>query len=217
MSNSLEFPWLSALVLLPLLAAFGIPLIPQSRWVRWYALAVGALDLGLMVYVFARHYDLQDFSLQLAERYAWVPQIGFHWSLAVDGLSFPLVLLSGLITTLAIVAAWNLTHKPRLFFFLLLLMYGAQVGVFLAQDLLLFFLMWEIELVPVYLLIAIWAGHSASMPPPSSSSTPLPPLFSFWWDPWRWPLAARALAWRWQSWGPSPIRWLSRSWRMQLS
>lgn len=158
MSNPLEFPWLSALVLLPLLAAFGIPLIPQSRWARWYALAVGAFDLGLMVYVFARHYDLQDFSLQLAERYAWVPQIGFHWSLAVDGLSFPLVLLSGLITTLSIGAAWNLTHKPRLFFFLLLLMYGAQVGVFLAQDLLLFFLMWEIELVPVYLLIAIWGG-----------------------------------------------------------
>jgi len=158
MSNSLEFPWLSALVLLPLLAAFGIPLLPQSRWARWYALAVGALDLGLMVYVFGQRYDLRDFSLQLAERYAWVPQIGFHWSLAVDGLSFPLVLLSGLITTLAIVAAWNLTHKPRLFFFLLLLMYGAQVGVFLAQDLLLFFLMWEIELVPVYLLIAIWGG-----------------------------------------------------------
>ncbi|MFS8909060.1 NADH-quinone oxidoreductase subunit M, partial [Synechococcus sp. OH2] len=158
MSNSLEFPWLSALVLLPLLAAFGIPLLPQSRWARWYALAVGASDLGLMVYVFGRHYNLQDFSLQLAERYAWVPQIGLHWSLAVDGLSFPLVLLSGLITTLAMVAAWEVADKPRLFFFLLLMMYGAQVGVFLAQDLLLFFLMWEIELVPVYLLISIWGG-----------------------------------------------------------
>ncbi|MFS8797391.1 NAD(P)H-quinone oxidoreductase subunit 4, partial [Synechococcus sp. R70.1] len=149
MSSPLEFPWLSALVLLPLLGAFGIPLLPQSRWARWYALAVGALDLGLMAYIFGWHYDLRDFSLQLAERYAWVPQIGFHWSLAVDGLSFPLVLLSGLITTLAIVAAWEVAYKPRLFFFLLLLLYGAQVGVFLAQDLLLFFLMWEIELVPV--------------------------------------------------------------------
>jgi NAD(P)H-quinone oxidoreductase subunit 4 len=158
MSSPLEFPWLSALVLLPLLGAFGIPLLPQSRWARWYALAVGALDLVLMAYIFGWHYDLRDFSLQLAERYAWVPQIGFHWSLAVDGLSFPLVLLSGLITTLAIVAAWEVAYKPRLFFFLLLLLYGAQVGVFLAQDLLLFFLMWEIELVPVYLLIAIWGG-----------------------------------------------------------
>ncbi|MEN9222146.1 MAG: NAD(P)H-quinone oxidoreductase subunit 4, partial [Thermostichus sp. BF3_bins_97] len=158
MSNPLEFPWLTTLVLLPMLAAFGIPLIPQSRWVRWYALAVGVLDLGLMIYAFGRYYDLQNFSLQLAERYAWVPQIGFDWSLAVDGLSFPLVLLSGLITTLSVVAAWNVTNKPRLFFFLLLLMYSAQVGVFLAQDMLLFFLMWEIELVPVYLLISIWGG-----------------------------------------------------------
>ncbi|MGQ9837459.1 MAG: NAD(P)H-quinone oxidoreductase subunit 4 [Cyanobacteriota bacterium] len=158
MSNPLEFPWLTTLVLLPLLAAFGIPLIPQNRWVRWYTLAVGVLDLGLMIYVFGRHYNFQNFSLQLAERYAWIPQIGFNWSLAVDGLALPLVLLSGLITTLSIVAAWNVANKPRLFFFLLLLMYGAQVGVFLAQDMLLFFLMWEIELVPIYLLISIWGG-----------------------------------------------------------
>ncbi len=158
MSNSLEFPWLTLLVLLPLLAAFGIPLIPHSRWVRWYAFAVGVLDLGLMIGGFGRHYDPQNFSLQLVERYSWIPALGLNWSLAVDGLSLPLVLLSGVLTTLSMVAAWKVTEKPRLFFFLLLVMYSAQVGVFLAQDMLLFFLMWEIELVPVYLLISIWGG-----------------------------------------------------------
>jgi NAD(P)H-quinone oxidoreductase subunit 4 len=55
-------------------------------------------------------------------------------------------------------ASWNIAVKPRLYYFLLLLMYSAQVGVFLCQDLLLFFLMWEVELVPVYLLISIWGG-----------------------------------------------------------
>jgi NADH:ubiquinone oxidoreductase subunit 4 (subunit M) len=73
----------------------------------------------------------------LVEDYTWLPQIGLHWSFAVDGLSMPLVILTGLITTLAIFAAWKIEHKPRLFYFLMLLMYSAQIGVFMAQDLLL--------------------------------------------------------------------------------
>ena len=72
----------------------------------------------------------------------------------------PLVLLSGLITTLAVLASWNIKKKVRLFYFLLLSVYAAQVGVFLAQDFILFFLMWELELVPVYLLISIWGGQN---------------------------------------------------------
>ena len=70
----------------------------------------------------------------------------------------PLIFLSALITNLAILASWKVSHKPRLFYFLVLVLYSAQIGVFAAQDLLLFFLMWEIELVPVYLLISIWGG-----------------------------------------------------------
>jgi len=70
----------------------------------------------------------------------------------------PLVLLSALVTTLAILASWKVTEKPRLFYFLMLAMFSAQIGVFCAQDILLFFLMWELELVPVYILISIWGG-----------------------------------------------------------
>jgi NAD(P)H-quinone oxidoreductase subunit 4 len=96
--------------------------------------------------------------IQLQETYSWLPQLGLNWSVGIDGLSMPLVLLSGLITTLAILASWKVDHKPKLYYFLVLVLYSAQIGVFVAQDLLLFFLMWEIELVPVYLLIAIWGG-----------------------------------------------------------
>jgi len=159
---STQFPWLTTIILLPLVAAFLIPLIPaqQSKTIRWYALGVGIADLVLMVYAFWRNYDLQNSTFQLAESYPWVPQLGLNWSVAVDGLSLPLVLLTGLITTLAILAAWNVTNKPRLFYFLMLAMYSAQIGVFAAQDMLLFFLMWELELVPVYLLISIWGGSN---------------------------------------------------------
>ncbi|KYC41352.1 NAD(P)H-quinone oxidoreductase subunit 4 [Scytonema hofmannii PCC 7110] len=159
--NAFEFPWLTAIITLPLVATAAIPLIPdkEGKTVRWYGLGVALADFALMIYAFWQHYDFQSSAFQLVEKYAWVPQLGMNWSVAVDGLSMPLLLLTGLINTLAIFAAWKVTKKPRLFYALMLVMYSAQIGVFLAQDLLLFFLMWEIELVPVYLLISIWGGE----------------------------------------------------------
>ncbi|NJS13125.1 MAG: NADH-quinone oxidoreductase subunit M, partial [Microcoleus sp. CSU_2_2] len=155
--TSNTYPWLSAIILFPVLAALVIPLLP-SKTVRWYALGVGLVDFFLSLWAFCRSYDLQNAGFQLAESYAWLPQIGLNWSVAVDGLSMPLIVLTGLINTLAILAAWRVTQKPKLFYFLMLAMYSAQIGVFAAQDLLLFFLIWELELVPVYLLISIWGG-----------------------------------------------------------
>jgi NAD(P)H-quinone oxidoreductase subunit 4 len=157
---STQFPWLTTITLLPLLASLLIPLIPdkQGRTVRWYALGVGLIDFALIVCAFWQNYDFQNPDFQLTETIAWIPQLGLNWSLAVDGISMPLVVLAGLVTTLSILASWKVTHKPRLFYFLVLAMYSAQIGVFCAQDLLLFFLMWELELVPVYILISIWGG-----------------------------------------------------------
>ncbi|MEM7714817.1 MAG: NAD(P)H-quinone oxidoreductase subunit 4 [Cyanobacteria bacterium P01_A01_bin.68] len=155
-----EFPWLTSIILLPLVAAMAIPVIPDKdgKTARWFALGVAMADFALMICAFWQNYDFQNASFQLVEKYSWVPQIGLNWSVAVDGLSMPLILLTGLINTLAIFAAWRVTNKPRLFYSLMMVMYAAQVGVFVAQDLLMFFLMWEIELVPVYLLISIWGG-----------------------------------------------------------
>jgi len=160
--NAVEFPWLTTIVLLPLVATVAIPLIPdkEGKTIRWYGLGIAIADFALMIYALWQNYDFQSSTFQLVESYPWIPQLGLNWSLALDGLSMPLVLLTGLINTLAIFAAWKVTNKPRLFYGLMLAMYSAQLGVFLAQDLLLFFLMWEIELVPVYLLISIWGGQN---------------------------------------------------------
>ena len=156
-----SIPWLSILIFFPLLAALAIPLLPdkEGKQVRWYALGVALADFVLMAYVFWKNYDISDSSLQLAEKYAWIPQFGLSWSLSVDGVSMPLVLLAGLVTTLSIFAAWQVNHKPRLFYFLMLVLYAAQIGVFVAQDMVLLFIMWELELVPVYLLVCIWGGQ----------------------------------------------------------
>ncbi|MGB3239772.1 MAG: NAD(P)H-quinone oxidoreductase subunit 4 [Geitlerinemataceae cyanobacterium] len=155
-----QFPWLTAIVLLPLIAALIVPVLPvkDDKQVRWYALGVGIADFVLMVYTFWQHYDPRNASLQLVEKYDWIPQIGLSWAVSVDGISMPLVLLAGLVTTLAMLAAWQVDRKPRLFYFLMLVLYSAQIGVFVAQDLLLLFIQWELELVPVYLLVSIWGG-----------------------------------------------------------
>ncbi|MGB3491156.1 MAG: NAD(P)H-quinone oxidoreductase subunit 4 [Elainellaceae cyanobacterium] len=155
-----QFPWLTATIIFPLLAAIAIPFIPdkKDKTVRWYTLSVAIAEFSLIIYAFWKNYDLGTASFQLEESYSWIPQIGLSWAIGVDGLSMPFVLLSGLITTLAILAGWNVKKKSRLFFCLMLVMYSAQIGVFVAQDFLLFFLMWELELVPVYLLISIWGG-----------------------------------------------------------
>ncbi|MBU6228487.1 MAG: NAD(P)H-quinone oxidoreductase subunit 4 [Cyanobacteria bacterium REEB459] len=154
------FPWLTTVILFPLLASLAIPLLPDEngKTVRWYALIVGLIDFVLIVVAFALNYDFSQSGLQLVETYTWVPQLDLKWSLGVDGLSMPLVLLTGFITTLATLAAWPVTLKPKLFYFLLLAMYSGQIGVFAVQDLLLFFLFWELELIPVYLLLSIWGG-----------------------------------------------------------
>ncbi|MFN9174825.1 MAG: NAD(P)H-quinone oxidoreductase subunit 4 [Synechocystis sp.] len=156
-----NFPWLTTLIALPLVAALFIPILPDKdgKQVRWYALGVGLADFILMTYVFWNHYDINDSGFQLQEKISWIPQFGLSWSVSVDGISMPLVLLAGLVTTLSIFAAWQVNHKPRLFYFLMLVLYAAQIGVFVAQDMLLLFIMWELELVPVYLLVCIWGGQ----------------------------------------------------------
>ena len=155
-----NFPWLTTIILFPIIAALLIPFLPDQdgKTVRWYALTVGLIDFVLIVAAFYLNYDLSSSDLQLVESYAWAPSVGLKWSLAADGLSMPLILLTGFITTLAILAAWPVTLKPRLFYFLMLAMYSGQIGVFAVQDMLLFFFMWELELIPVYLLLAIWGG-----------------------------------------------------------
>jgi len=160
MLNIANFPWLTTIILFPIAASLLLPIIPDKdgKTVRWYSLTVGLIDFVLIVCAFYTSYDFANPDLQLVESYPWVPQLGLNWSLGVDGLSMPLVLLTGFITTLAILAAWPVTLKPKLFYFLILAMYGGQIAVFAVQDMLLFFLVWELELVPIYFLLSIWGG-----------------------------------------------------------
>jgi len=152
-------PWLSLAILFPIVAAFVIPFLPDgNKVVRWYGLGTSLITFLITVVGYIKGYDPTVSTLQMVDRVSWVPELGLTWSVGADGLSMPLILLTSFITSLAALAAWPVTFKPKLFYFLLLLMNGGQIMVFAVQDLILFFLSWELELIPVYLMIAIWGG-----------------------------------------------------------
>ena len=158
---SANFPWLSFSILFPIAGSFLVPFIPdkgEGKQVRWFALAIALVTFLITVAAYLKGYDPNQENLQLSERLNWLPDLGLSWAVGADGLSMPLILLTSFITALAVLAAWPVSYKPKLFFFLLLAMDGGQIAVFAVQDMLLFFLAWELELIPVYLLLAIWGG-----------------------------------------------------------
>ena len=154
-------PWLSLSILVPIVAALFIPFIPDKgdgKVVRWYGLSTTLVTFLITVAAYLTGYDPSVSGLQMVEKVSWIPSLGLQWSVGADGLSMPLILLTSFITSLAALAAWPLRFKPKLFYFLLLLMDGGQIMVFAVQDLILFFLSWELELVPVYMMLSIWGG-----------------------------------------------------------
>ena len=158
-----SLPWLSASILFPIGSAFVIPFFPdkgEGKEVRWFALSIALITFLITVGSYINGFDVNNENIQLKEKINWLPDLGLTWSVGADGISMPLILLTSFITALAVLAAWPVKFKPKLFFFLILVMDGGQIAVFAVQDMLLFFLTWELELIPVYLLLAIWGGKN---------------------------------------------------------
>ncbi|HLZ22399.1 MAG TPA: NADH-quinone oxidoreductase subunit M [Ktedonobacterales bacterium] len=160
---------LTFIVFLPALAGLLVMLFPE-RLARWIAGAftLAVFLLGMYLYFGLLKGSATNFG-DVANP-AWainVPWInitsgGFHfqvnYALGADGLSIPLIILNGLLSFLAVVGSWNTEKRPKFFFMLLLILESGVMGVFAASDLFLFFLFWEVELIPMFLLIGIWGG-----------------------------------------------------------
>jgi NAD(P)H-quinone oxidoreductase subunit 4 len=150
---------LSILIGLPVVGALLIAFLPLSdKQVRQAALTVSGLTLAWTVWLFTQ-FDLGNPGFQFNEFMPWLPMMGLNYDLAVDGLSLLMVGLNSLLTWIAIITSSPTKERPRFFYSLVLLVSGCVAGAFLAQNLLLFFLLFEIELVPLYFLISIWGGE----------------------------------------------------------
>ncbi len=149
---------LSALILIPFLSAAIIGFIPiKAKNIRSVAVITAVSILSVNI-VLGFQFDFQRSGLQFAEDIPWIEWIGLNYHLGIDGLSFPLVLLNSLLTLIAIFITSPAIQRPKLYYAMLFLLNGGATGAFLAQDLLLFFLFYELEIVPLYFLIAIWGG-----------------------------------------------------------
>jgi NAD(P)H-quinone oxidoreductase subunit 4 len=152
---------LSVLIWLPIFAAAVIALLPASitaNRVRLGALFASGIVLLWSLFLLLK-FDINNPGMQLQEYLPWNETLGLSYQLGVDGLSILLLILNSLLTWIAIYSSSQQTERPRLFYSLVLLVSGGVAGAFLAENLLLFFLFYELELIPFYLLISIWGGQ----------------------------------------------------------
>ncbi|MBW4630227.1 MAG: NADH-quinone oxidoreductase subunit M [Brasilonema octagenarum HA4186-MV1] len=152
---------LSILIWLPILGAAVISLLPRTIPainIRLTALTVTGLVLLWNIFLLFK-FDISLPGMQLQEYLPWNETLGLSYQLGVDGLSIVMLLLNSLLTWIAIYSSSQQTERPRFFYSLILLVSGGVAGAFAAQNLLLFFLFYELELIPFYLLISIWGGE----------------------------------------------------------
>ena len=155
---------LTILTFLPLVGVLAILVLPRredgsnDNWIKLIAIATSAATLLVSLFVLFR-FDATNPALQMVERFDWIPSWGISYFLGVDGLSILMILLTTFISLLAIAGSWTAidTQLKQYYIFMLLLETG-MLGVFLAQDLFLFYIFWEFTLIPMYFLIGIWGG-----------------------------------------------------------
>jgi NADH-quinone oxidoreductase subunit M len=152
-----DFNYLTTIIFLPALGAAVIAFIPglSNRAIRWLSAVLTFIPLALSIYLFAI-FDRASGAIQFEEKLSWIPAINAHYHLGVDGISLPLVILMALLGFLVVLISWKIDLRPREYFAWLLLLETSILGVFCSLDLLLFFLFWEIEVIPMYFLISIW-------------------------------------------------------------
>jgi NADH-quinone oxidoreductase subunit M len=153
-------PLLSTILWLPLAAAIVLAFFPRTAvsamkgWGLFWSAATFVISLGIL-----RGWDDTQAGFQFVESLPWIPQWGITYSLGIDGITLWLVLLTTFLTPLVFLSSWNSIHKhPKEYIISFLVMETAMIGAFLATDLLLFYIFFELMLLPMYLVIGVWGG-----------------------------------------------------------
>jgi NADH-quinone oxidoreductase subunit M len=150
---------LSMILWIPALAALVILFLPRSKvkLIRWFTFISSLLPLALSLVLWFR-YDAAQAGFQFMERVVWYEAVNASYLLGVDGISVTMVLLTTLLTPAAVLISWSIKENVRSYMILFMLLQTGMLGVFMALDLMLFFVFWEIGLVPMYFLINQWGS-----------------------------------------------------------
>ncbi|ARO87306.1 oxidoreductase [Nitrosospira lacus] len=152
-----NIPILSLVIVLPLLGAIAAGTIQNINLAKKVALFIAGLELIVTLIVVHWFNATDGNNFQLVERHAWIPSLNIEFLIGIDGISVLFLPMSALLTLVAIIASWNsVQHLPRFHFALLLAIEGGTMGVFVALDMMLFFLFWELILPPIFFLIGLW-------------------------------------------------------------
>ncbi len=158
--NPMEFPILSFITFFPLLGAAILLFMDKERkeTIRWITLTVVLLEFIFSLPLFFK-FRLDVTGMQFVERLPWIPEYGVTYFLGIDGISLFLVLLTTFFTVISVIACWkDIQDKVKEFMICLLFLETGMVGVFVSLDLFLFYVFWEVMLIPMYLLIGIWGN-----------------------------------------------------------
>ena len=155
------FNILSMITFIPILGMLIIAIMPNrgEKSARWIALIISLVMLGLSVVLWINFNSAQG-SMQFEEMYRWIPGVNIFYHLGVDGISLPFVFLTSLLMVVSILVSWNINLKPKVFYALLLLLGTGMIGVFVSLDFILFYIFWELVLLPMYFLISIWGSSN---------------------------------------------------------
>ena len=164
-------PYLTLMTFTPLVGALFILFLPKDnvKGVRTVAAFFATLALLFTLFAWGAYDSNSSQIVQLVEGnpyiegktdagYAWIPTFNIYYFVGVDGLSLPLLLLTALLSLVAVITSFNIENRVKEYFFFLLLLEAGMMGVFSALDFFLFYFFWEIMLVPMYFLIGIWGG-----------------------------------------------------------
>ena len=155
----MQFPILSVIIFVPLVAGLAILLMPaeNKRAVRTIALGAGILDLVLSVIVYVL-FQPAGANYQFVEQASWVPALGISYHLGVNGISVPMLLLGALVLVSGVMISWKVEDRPREFFAFMMFLGTSVQGVFASLDLFVLFFFFELAVFPKYLMIAIWGS-----------------------------------------------------------
>jgi len=154
------FPWLTTIVFLPLVGVLLLLFVNKAahQTIRWIALGVSLADLIVSLPLWSL-FDSFTPRMQFVEHANWIASPAINYSVGVDGISLPLVLLTTVLSPFCILCSWKaIDTRVKEFMAVLLIMETAMLGVFVALDFVLFYIFWEAMLIPMYLLIGVWGG-----------------------------------------------------------